>query len=1055
MGKMRYRLALDLGSTSLGWAMLRLNAENTPCAVIKAGVRIFSDGRNPKDGSSLAVTRRDARAMRRRRDRLLKRKARMTQSLIAHGFFPADEAQRKALVTLNPYALRAKGLDDALTGPEFARALFHINQRRGFKSNRKTDKKDNDSGALKQAISKLRVAMKEENCRTVGEWLHKRDFAGETVRARYRQTKVIKDDGNTRIDKSYDLYIDRAMIESEFDALWVKQAQLNPALFTDTARDELRYTLLFQRPLKPVKPGRCTLMPDEERAPLALPSTQRFRMYQEVNNLRILREGLKEEALTLAQRDSLIAALEGNSKRSFTQIKKLLAIGGAVQFNFEDPKRQELKGNTTSAILSDKKHFGEAWFDFDETKQDAIVFQLVKEENEAKLVRWLQDETGIDERLADVIANAGLPEGYGSLCVKALARILPELRKDVVVYSTAAKSAGFAFHSKLEANAEIDGVTFAVERVNQGTGEIHTFHVHKFLPYYGEYLKRHVGFAKENPRNDEERYGKIANPTVHIGLNQVRLVVNALIKLYGHPSEVIVELARDLKQSKDHSQKDQEAYRPKLGCSCQRCVTLRQADNQKRNERLRADIAGVLGISEERVRAADIQKMILWEELSFDPADRRCPYSGVQISAGMLLSEQVEIEHILPFSETLDDSLNNKTVAMRQANRVKGNRTPWKASSDFATQGWDYVGILHRAELMPKAKRSRFAEDGYQRWLKEDAGFLPRALNDTRHLSKVAREYLSLICPQATRVIPGRMTAMLRAKFGLNDVLGLNGEKNRNDHRHHAVDACVIAVTDQGLLQRFAQASARAREQQLNRLVENMPPPWGETMESYRNHVKRAIDNIWVSHKPDHGHEGAMHNDTAYGLLGNGRVSVHKVAEGKRERIEDNLKVIEFTSHKAVARHGLLPNGEPRPYKGYKGDSNYCIEIVRNDKGKWEGEVISTFEAYRLVRQHGVARLRHPNLSVSAKPLVMRLILDDAVRLEIDGRLRTMRVATLSGNGQVFMADTQEANVDSRNRDKSDQFSYISKMAGSFQKSKARRVTVSPIGELHDPGFKE
>ena len=84
---MRYRLAIDLGSTSIGWAMVRLDAENNPCAIIKAGVRIFSDGRNPKDGSSLAVSRREARAMRRRRDRLLKRKARMMRLLIQHGFF--------------------------------------------------------------------------------------------------------------------------------------------------------------------------------------------------------------------------------------------------------------------------------------------------------------------------------------------------------------------------------------------------------------------------------------------------------------------------------------------------------------------------------------------------------------------------------------------------------------------------------------------------------------------------------------------------------------------------------------------------------------------------------------------------------------------------------------------------------------------------------------------------------------------------------------------------------------------------------------------------------
>lgn len=1018
MAVLRYRLALDLGSTSLGWAMIRLNHDDPPApvAVIKAGVRIFSDGRNPKDGSSLAVTRREARAMRRRRDRFLKRKERMTQTLINHSFFPKEEAQRKALVILNPYALRAKGLDQALIPSEFARALFHINQRRGFKSNRKTDKKDNDSGAVKQAISKLRTAMTEENCRTVGEWLHKRDIAGQTVRARYRQTKVTKDDGKTRIDKSYDLYIDRAMIEAEFDAIWAKQASLNSVLFNDRARDELRYCLLFQRPLKPVKPGRCTLMPEEERAPLALPSVQRFRIYQEVNNLRILREGLKEEALTLKQRDDLVAALEVNNKRTFTQIKSLLGLGGAVQFNFEDPKRQELKGNTTSAILSKDLLFGKAWLTFGEAKQDAIVLQLVKEENEAKLVRWLQEETDVDEAHAEAIANTGLPEGYGSLCSQALARILPELRRDVVTYYKAVLAAGFDHHSNISPSA---------------TGEILPE-----LPYYGIPLQRHVGFGSGKPEDsDEKRYGKIANPTVHIGLNQVRLVVNALIKRYGHPSEVIVELARDLKQSKEQRDEDNK----------------RQADNQRRNTRLRADIAGVLNISQERVRAADIQKMILWEELSDNVADRRCPYSGVQISAAMLLSEQVEIEHILPFSETLDDSLNNKTVAVRQANRIKGNRTPWQAREDFESQGWDYVGMLARAELMPKTKRYRFGEEGYQRWLKDDAGFLARALNDTRHLSKVAREYLSLVCPQNTRVIPGRMTAMLRAKFGLNDVLGLNGEKNRNDHRHHAVDACVIAVTDQGLLQRFAQASASAREQQLNRLVDDMPQPWP----SYREHVARAVGNIWVGHKPDHGHEGAMHNDTAYGLLGNGRVSVHKMVDGKRERLEDNLKVIEFSSEKATTRHGLLPAGEPRPYKGYKGDSNYCIEIVRNDKGKWEGEVISTFEAYQLVRQHGLERLRHPKLSVSGKPLVMRLSLDDTVRLDVDGDSRTMRVATLSGNGQVFMADIQEANVDARNRDKGDPFAYISKYAGSLQKAKARRVTISPIGELHDPGFKE
>ncbi len=1045
MANMQYRLALDLGSTSLGWAMVRLSDDESPApvALIKAGVRIFSDGRNPKDGSSLAVTRREARAMRRRRDRLLKRKARMMRSLVTHSFFPAHEAARKALLLVNPYALRAKGLDHALKPEEFARALFHINQRRGFKSNRKTDKSDNDSGALKTAISKLRKALVDEHCRTVGEWLHKRDAGGQTVRARYRQQRVDKGDGKTGIDKSYDLYIDRAMIEAEFDALWAKQAELNPALFHETARAELKDCLLHQRPLKPVKPGRCTLLADEERAPLALPSQQRFRIYQELNNLRVLRDGMQEEPLTLAQRDLLAHALERDHKRSFTQIKKLLGLAGATQFNLEDAKRQELKGNASSATLSRKEHFGPAWFDFSESKQDDIVMQLVGEENEAKLIAWLQAQAGIDEARAEAIANAALPEGYGSLSAKALARILPALRGEVQTYDKAVQAAGFEHHSRLNAFSEIPGQTFdtGIERIDPQSGEVQRVHAFKVLPYYGEHLTRHVGFGTGKTQDPpEKRFGKIANPTVHIGLNQVRVVVNALIHRYGHPAEVIVEVARDLKQNQEQRKEDNQ----------------RQAKNQQRNERLRADAAGVLQIAPERVRHADIQKLILWEELSFDPSDRRCPYSGAHLSAAMVLSDQVEIEHILPFSQTLDDSLNNKTVATRQANRIKGNRTPWEARVDFSATGWDWASILERAEQMPRFKRYRFGEDGYQKWLKEDKGFLARALNDTRYLSRVAREYLSLICPQDTRVIPGQMTAMLRAKFGLNDILGLNGEKNRNDHRHHAVDACVIAVTDQGMLQRFARASAGAREKQLNRLVEDMPLPWP----TYREHVARAIHNIWVSHKPDHGHEGAMHEDTAWGLLPNGLATRRVRGEdGRRQRETKTRTVIPFSSTSDQSRHGVDAQGQPAPYKGYVGGSNFCMDVVRNEKGKWEGEIVSTFTAYQLVRelgkQAGLARLGSRTLSISGRPLVTRMQNGDLVRMLIDDQLQLMRVVKMGSNGQMFFAPHNEANTDARNASKEDTFVYASKTAGSFQKAKGRRVTISPIGELRDPGFKE
>lgn len=1022
---LRYRLALDLGSTSLGWCMVRLK-EDQPVGIVKAGVRIFSDGRNPKDGSSLAVTRRMARAMRRRRDRLLKRKNRMMTLLVKFGLFPASPAERKALEILNPYELRAKGLDHPLSPAEFARALFHINQRRGFKSNRKTDKKDNDSSVLKTAISALRQQLDPAGtggkARTVGELLWRRMQSGAGVRARYREQRIQKEDGKTKIDKSYDLYIDRSMTEAEFDALWTRQSTFNPAVFTEAVGKELKDCLLYQRPLKPVKPGRCTLEPEEERAPLALPSQQRFRIYQEVNNLRILHEDLSEEPLTLEQRDQIVEMLERPKKDkktahevSFDQIRTALKLGGNTKFNLEDAKRTFLKGNATSSSLSKSFLFGSDWFNFSLAQQDEIVKQLLTEESEAKLIAWLRKKFSFNEARAEAIANAGLPEGYGSLSAKALAKILPALQSEVITYDKAVLAAGYEHHSHISHA--------------QSTGEILSA-----LPYYGEYLQRHVGFGTGNPNDPpQKRYGKIANPTVHIGLNQVRVVVNALIKRYGHPAEVVVEVARDLKQNREQRLEEQK----------------RQAENQKRNERLREMAAGILQISPERVKHADIQKLILWEELTADVAERRCPYSGVQISASMLLSDEVEIEHILPFSQTLDDSLNNKTVATRRANRVKGNRSPAQAHEDFEREGWSYESILQRAERMPRNKRYRFGPDGYEKWLREDKDFLARALNDTRYLSRIAREYLSLICPQNTRVIPGQMTAMLRAKFGLNDVLGLAGEKNRNDHRHHAVDACVIAVTDQGMLQRFAQASASAREKQLDRLVEKMPLPWL----TYYEHVERAVNSIWVSHKPDHGHEGAMMEATAYGVRKDGTIKQKKKADGEEGREVKNL--IRISEPKQPERHGIDAEGNPLPYIGYVGGSNFCIEIVCNDKGKWEGEVISTFEAYQLVRKFGLERLRHPTLSISGKPLVMRLVIDDIVRMEINGVLQTMRMVKVDSSGKIAFSPSHEANVDARNRDKTDPFAYLYKNAGPLQALKARRVTISPIGELRDPGFRE
>lgn len=1030
-GPLRYRLGLDIGSTSIGWCMLRLSHEEPPqpIALIKMGVRIFPDGRNPKDGSSLAVTRRKARAMRRRRDRLLKRKNRLMEALIRLDFFPQDKNARAALIELDPYGLRRKGLDEALTPPEFARALFHINQRRGFKSNRKTDKSASDTGALKGAIKKVRERLAAEGARTVGEWLAKRHDNCESVRARLRGsgTKAV-----------YDFYIDRAMIEAEFDALWAKQAQLQPGTFTEEKRAELKDILLFQRPLRPVKPGRCTLMPDEERAPQALPSMQRFRIVQEVNNLRLLTDELGERILTLEQRNVIINLLEKSKEVTFTAIKKALKLGGTAKFNLEDAKRDKLKGNATSVLLAKKEFLGEAWNGLNLQQQDDLAYKLVTEQSEAEVIAYLESEFGIDEERAERIANATLPDGYGSLCRKALERVLPELLRAVVTFDKAVIAAGFEHHSAISHSQQTGEIMYA-------------------LPYYGEALQRHVGFAKENPRNDEERFGKIANPTVHIGLNELRKVVNRLIERYGLPSEIIVEVARELKQSK--ARRDD--------------IRKNQAERQTQNDDFRAKIKTLIHAEP---TGQDIQKMRLWMELNpGDAANRRCPYTGEQISMEMLFSDAVEVEHILPFSTTLDDSLNNKTVALRRANRDKGNKTPFDAFG-HSPEGYDFAAILERAKLMPKEKAKRFAEDGYQRWLREDDGFLARALNDTAYLSRIAKEYLSLVCPHnKVRVIPGRMTAMLRGKFGLNALLSGSEQKNRDDHRHHAIDAAVIAVTDQGLLQRFAQASADARDAQLNRLVKTMPMPWP----TYRHQVAAAVERIIVSFKPDHGYQGEIFDSTVYGLRGKGKVTYRQEVDEKFVRPVLNREVVEFRDmapQNAVGepRHGVSGDGQPQPYMGLWSRSNYCIEIVRNEAGEWDAEVIPRYRAYQIVNNDlkNEIRLRDPVHGLTERPLVFRLMIDDTIRMNLQGKLRLLRVTKISSSGGFTCTELNEANVSNRYGSKlaavkakkmdkpyderalDDEFILTQLSTGSLKAGQARQVTISPIGELRDPGFK-
>lgn len=1073
---MRWRLGADLGTNSLGWAVVELDGDGRPIRIFAAGSRIFSTGRDPKSGASLAVDRRAARAMRRRRDRFVRRQAALLKHLTLAGLFPADAADREALAGLDPYELRAKALHEPLLLHHIGRALFHLNQRRGFKSNRKADRgKDVEDGKIRLGVERLYAAMRDKAAETLGEFLHlRRAGTSDPNAVPAVRTRLRPETGEDQTGTGYDFYPDRRMLEEEFDLIWERQAPHHPVVLTPENRQRLFEVIFHQRPLKQPKIGACTLIPGEPRLPKAHPLFQRRRLLEEVNALKIIRPGMAAEPLTREQRDLLYLKLKDKRAVTFESLRKVLKLDPDARFNKESENRKDLKGDEVAAELGAKTRFGKTWPNLSDKAQWEIISRIREQESEADeaaLTAWLRETYGLDAGQAKATVAARLPEGFGRFGLTATERLMAALRAEVIVYSEAVQKAGFSHHSDFR------------------TGEVLAE-----LPYYGSVLERHIMPGTADPADPEElRVGRLTNPTVHIGLNQLRRIVNLLIKRYGPPEQVAIELARELKL-------DDERKRE---------IDKRNRENREAAVKRSEKLVGI-GIADKGGNRALLK---LWEELNLENAlDRRCVYTGQQISIEMLFSGAVEVDHILPFSATLDDSNDNRLLCMREANREKRKRSPFEAFGNRP----DWPDIAARAARLPRGKRWRFEPDAMSRF-DDRGGFLDRQLVDTQYLSRLAREYLGALFPGEGEgsgrvwVSPGRLTEMLRRSWGLNSLLpdhnfggGADQPKNRRDHRHHAVDALVVAVTDRALLQRIAREAGERGHEAANRMTADLPMPW----EDFRAEAAEVLAGIVVSHRLDHGTvakaglpkgrdqtAGRLHNDTAYGLTGEkdakeNDLVVHRVPFEALKKAGDIEKVRDPDLRKALLawtkgldgkpfemrlqafpRLGPLPyrnirrlriveplsviairdrNG--RTYKGYKGDSNYRYDIWELKDGKWEPEVMSMFDAHREAWSSATKR----NNPTARK--VLSLHQGDMLAIEPDGAGRKLVLVVKFGqNGQVTLAEPHEAG-DLKRRDAMskdiDPFKYFSPTPGGLKRVKARQVRVDELGRVLDPGWR-
>ncbi|MFC5386732.1 type II CRISPR RNA-guided endonuclease Cas9 [Aquamicrobium segne] len=1093
-------LGLDMGTNSIGWCLIKTPGEpmeKEEGSIVAIGSRIFKDGREPKSGTSLAVDRREARAMRRRRDRYLSRRAALLKMLTQYGLMPEDADARRLLVhaandqkrpqdgskkagrtgelSNSVHGLRRRALDEQLSPHQIGRVLFNLNQRRGFKSNRKTDKRDNDQGKIETGVNRLNTAMQAAEARTFGEFLHGRRLEGKSVRTRLRP-----ETGETAKGDGYDFYPSRAELEREFDLICEAQAAYYPDLLDEERVAHLRRIIFYQRPLKPVLPGRCSYNPDEVRLPKAHPLFQTFRLYKEVNELALIGEDQQPRKLNVEQRDELIHKLRSAKTSSFDSLRKVLKVGPEFRFNKHSETRTGLVGDEIYVDMSKRDCFGNRWAELDMARQWEILSRLREEEDPLALLGWLMDTCGLDEEQAQAVAKVKLPEGFGRLGATALGQLTDALKQEtfadgtVITEAEAALRCGYNHSDKSDPN----------------------FQGHPELPPYQEELERHIPPGTGNPDDIYDVFkGRITNPTVHIALNQLRRVVNLLIRRYGKPDRIAIELGRELKLSDDQKKE----------------VNKTIAKNTREAEARSAELneLGQPDTGYNRLR------LKLWEELNKDqPLNRVCVYSGEIISASMVFTAEVDVDHILPYSKTLDDSQGNKILCLARANRQKRNRAP----ADVVEWADRYDEILARASVLPRNKQWRFARNAMDRF-DDEKEFIARHLTDMQYGARMALTYLASLYPteeadaqgllrrhSRVRAIPGRMTEMLRRRWALNELLSDHNiagsdpakEKNRKDHRHHAIDAFVIACTSRALIQKISTASAALESEGAERVVAKIGDPWP----GFREELRERLSKVVVSHRPDHGSAsrtgqtvGRLHNDTAYGLTGEKDdrgndlvvtrkpLSALKTAKdlmGIRDRqLREALEVatsglsgrdFEEAVHEFATRKKLDGKDNPfrnlrrvrmieplktipihdkqgKAYKGYKGDSNHRYDVWQLPDGRWVSEVVTTFDAHQPGWQ-SVIRQQNPT---AKKMLSLRQ--DDAVAIGEDEDRIIYRVVKFNTAGRLTLAPHHEAgSLKSRDADHADPFKYMTRSASGLKDLKARQLRVDEIGQVFDPG---
>lgn len=663
--------------------------------------------------------------------------------------------------------------------------------------------------------------------------------------------------------------------------------------------------------------------------------------------------------------------------------------------------KRELGEYFNDFISQDKQLVGQLWtVIFDLKNQDGSEYDIESKRVSSiiqVLINYTDTETAkeLSLKLAQKIK---FPRKYASLSEKAIRSILPLMLPNPQNIPNSVQQRFLNIQTLIETGEIIDDhdkiledyvIDFVKNNPNviQDGGIMESFAVSLV---YGKHTADTIKPQIKNYHDIKFEERNLRNPVVEQLANETMQVIKAIWKQYKfNPEEleIRVELARELKNSaveREKIWKGQQNSKKINDRIKERLAELNQEFSSRNIELYkiwsRQSIEEIPKQSKEPTKE-EIQKLRLWEE-------QKCisPYTGKPIPLSKLFSPDrlYDIDHIIPKSRYYDDSISNKVVCETNINEEKSNRTAWEyisqQNSQFEIMSLDNF-IQHINEnFFGKKKKNLLAE-------KIPTNPIERQRKDTQYISvAIKSELAKIVGSDNVKTSTGEVTDFLRSRWGLRKLfmiltesrfkqmelwdLDENGnpktqwvkryydenKKNqyeiknwskRYDHRHHSIDALVVALTTQSHIHRLNNLNKYYQDELTNRKVEfGIIVEEGESiLEGFFNleakrrdeilrqiessryfempfdnlvgQVKSHLESMIVSHKPKDKLgikidkitskkqlkiRGALHQETYYGKI-NGRdtkrVDISSLSVSDVPKIViDKVLAIEIIEHK-------------------------------------------------------------------------------------------------------------------------------------------------------------